>query len=54
MSKENEEEAELVMKADVEEVLGTEDVDEEFEHVKRAASTELSEEEHKEKKKQEL
>lgn len=54
MSKEDEEEAELVMKPDVEEVLGTDDVDEEFEHVKRAASTELSEDEHKDKKKQEL
>ncbi|KAF3047187.1 hypothetical protein E8E12_011586 [Didymella heteroderae] len=54
MTKEDEEEAELVMKPDVEEVLGQEDLDEGFEHVKRAASTELSDEEHKEKKKQEL
>ncbi|KAJ4987657.1 hypothetical protein SVAN01_06824 [Stagonosporopsis vannaccii] len=54
MSKEDEDEAELVMKPDVEEVLGTDDVDEEFEHVKRAASTELSEDEHRDGKKQEL
>lgn len=54
LSHEEEEEAELVMKPDVEEVLGTEDVDEEFEHIKRAASTELSDEEQKLKKKQEL
>ncbi|KAJ4370058.1 hypothetical protein N0V86_008793 [Didymella sp. IMI 355093] len=54
MSKEDEEEAELVMKPDVEEVLGQEELDEGFEHVKRAASTELSEDEKKDKKKQEL
>ncbi|KAF9692813.1 hypothetical protein EKO04_009074 [Ascochyta lentis] len=54
LNKEDEEEAELVMKPDVEEVLGTEDIDEEFEHVKRAASAELSEDEHREGKKQEL
>lgn len=54
LSKESEEEAELVMKPDVEEVLGTDDVDEEFEHVKRAASADLSEEEHRGGKKQEL
>jgi hypothetical protein len=34
--------------------LGTEDVDEEFEHIKRAASTELSDNEHRDGKKQEL
>jgi hypothetical protein len=54
MTKEDEEEAELVMKPDVEEVLGREELDEGFEHVKRSASTELSEEEGKERKKQEL
>ena len=54
LNKEDEEEAELVMKPDVEEVLGMEDVDEEFEHIKRAASTELSDDEHRDGKKQEL
>lgn len=55
LHKEDEEEAELVMKPDVEEILGIEDVDEEFEYVKRAASTELGEgERREEKKKQEL
>ncbi|KAJ4343609.1 hypothetical protein N0V87_000376 [Didymella glomerata] len=54
MTKEHEEEAELVMKPDVEEVLGREELDEGFEHVKRSASTDLSEDEGKEKKKQEL
>ncbi|KAF3048487.1 hypothetical protein E8E11_009552 [Didymella keratinophila] len=54
MTKEDEEEAELVMKPDVEEVLGREELDEGFEHVKRSASTELSEDEGKGRKKQEL
>ena len=54
LSKEDEEEAELVMKPDVEEVLGTEDLDEEFEHVKRAASEGLSEDEKRQGKKLEL
>jgi hypothetical protein len=54
LNKEDEEEAELVMKPDVEEVLGTDDVDEEFEHIKRAASTELEEDEHRDGKKQEV
>lgn len=54
LSKEDEEEAELVMKPEVEEVLGTEDLDEEFEHVKRAASEGLSDEEKRQGKKLEL
>jgi hypothetical protein len=54
LSKEDEEEAELVMRPEVEEVLGTEDLDEEFEHVKRAASEGLSEDEKRQGKKLEL